>query len=97
MSFVSFRLVDIEVVQGKALFEAHNTLQRHRACTAALEAAEAHKDGALASARVEMARIERQCETLQDQVKNEQHKLAVMCAAQKAIILKSQCLSMHSL
>ena len=77
--------------------DSHNTLQRHRACTAALEAAEVHKDGALASARVEVARMERQCEMLQDQVKNEQHKLAVMCAAQKAKILKSQCLSMHSL
>lgn len=97
MSFVSFRLVDIEVVQGKALFEAHNTLQRHRACTAAREAAEAHKDGALACARLEVARMEQHCETLQDQIKNEQHKLAVMCAAQKAIILKSQCPSILSL
>lgn len=90
MSFVTFCLVDIEVVQGRALLEANNTFQRHRVCTAALEAAEAHKDSALASARVEVARMERQCETLQDEVKNEQHKLAVMCAAQKAKKIRRQ-------
>ena len=45
------------------------------------QAAAAHKDEALASAHEEAARLQRKCEALQEQLANEQHKLAVMGAA----------------